>query len=170
MEEFRAWERMPSMVPYMPWMAMPMTPEQAAAYYPQMGSSPVPLAPEATQITQDDEEEVIAVAIPDSPPARPAVPVRSGPTGSQRLGTKSSHLGSQSSRLGRQTGSLQHTSSPASASSSKKKLFIGLATAAGIGLVAFVFLGKKSGSSALEGLTSAVSGPAKVSFELPQIG
>ena len=167
MEEFRAWERMPSMVPYMPWMAMPMTPEQAAAYYPQMGSSPVPLAPEPIQVTQDDEEEVIAVAIPDTPAPRPAVPVRSGPTGSQRRGSQSTHLGSQSSRLGRQTGSLQQAGSHKPAASSKKKLLIGLATAAGLGLVAFVFLGKKGGSSALEELTNAVSGPSKVSFELP---
>lgn len=163
MEEFRAWERMPSMVPYMPWMAMPMTPEQAAAYYQsQTGSAQVPVY--QPPVAAEDDEEVVVVAIAETPAPRAAV--RPPGTGSQRLGSRTSHLGSDSSRLGRHTGTLQHsTTAPAG---SKKKLFMGLAVAAVLAVGGFLLLGKKGGSSALDDLSNAVSGPPKVTFELPE--
>lgn len=164
MEEFRAWERMPSMVPYMPWMAMPMTSEQAAAYYaPQVGSGQIPVFPPA----DDDDEEVVVVALADDPPPRPAVPVRSS-TASHRPGVQSSKLGSQSSRLGRQSGPLHKPDVQGGKSSGKKILFIGLGTAAALAVIAFLLLGKRGGSSALDDLSNAVSGPPKVSFDLPE--
>jgi serine/threonine protein kinase len=165
MEEFRAWERMPSMAPYMPWMAM--TPEQAAAYYPpQPGSSQVPLSPAAIPVVPDDEA-VVAVTIVDERPARPAVAIPARPagrtTGSQRLST-----GQPSSRLGRNSGPLHHKNEPAAPAANRKKILLVAAGAAVLVLIiGFLLLNRKSGSSTLADLSQAVTGPPKVSFELP---
>lgn len=175
-EEFRAWEKMPAMVPYGPWMGMYAQPpvymappppaylppgtgtvpltgyyapaEAAPEVYAEPAAVPVEIVPEAQPLI-----ETAAITTPLAPPPRrpgtgPAVPRQpSSPLHSKRT--------------------------PAAKSSASQMKIIALAAAAVIVLVfALWFLfgnsGTKKSSSASAPASSASSGPSKVTFHLPQ--
>jgi serine/threonine protein kinase len=158
MEEFRAWERMPTMVPYMPWMAMPMSPDQAypeQAYYAE------------AQPVEPDDEEVVAVAILDDeqPAARPVT----GPTQTRRPSNPPStsiRPGAASSRHPQSSASGQRHSDY---TPKKSKLLPILATliilAAGVSL----FLKFRKNTSLASGgtSTSTTQTAGKALFDLP---
>lgn len=139
MEEFRAWERMPTMVPYMPWMAMPVQP--------------------------DDEEEVIAVAvIDDEPPSRrSSVPIQPRRPGNPPSNISRSHSpGTSSTRL-------QQSHETAAEGKSKSKLPLILGSIAIIALIAGFFVFKKSSPSSSPDSTvkSSSATASKITFDLP---
>ena len=138
MEEFRAWERMPSMVPYMPWMAMPMAPDPN--YY-----APVPTAAPV------EEEPVAVTIIPEDTPVLPARPL-TAPARPQPRGTRSGPL---TSGTGASTGRLGAPGRPTSSLSrqeqetkSRLPLILGLvALLAALGGGAFYFMRGKDGAA-----------------------
>lgn len=163
MEDFRAWERMPSMVPYMPWMAMPMAPDPN--YY-----APIPTAAPV------EDEPVAVTVIPDEAPPLPARPI-TAPARPQAQGTRSGPLTSSS---GASTGRLSHAttrsaSSPLRGEPEKKSrlpLIIGLAVAAvAVAGGAFFWMrGENSSSPGTASDASASTGVAATkipTFELP---
>lgn len=75
-EEFRAWERMPAMVPYMPWMAMPVQP------------------------IEDDTAVAVAVVDEEPPSRRSSVPIQPRRPGNPSSNINRGHsVGSSSTRL-----------------------------------------------------------------------
>lgn len=153
MEEFRAWERMPSMVPYMPWMAMPMMPDPNAY-------SQVPMV-------QPVEEEVVAVAVVDDEP--PVVRRASAPVQPRRPGNPPSNIHRPGQSAGASSSRLSHTSqlreSPPKAKSKLPLILTGLVVVGGA--VAFFLLkgGRTESSSPSSPAQSTASSQSK--FDLP---
>ena len=141
MEEFRAWERMPTMVPYMPWMAMPVQPVE-------------------------DDDVAVAVAVIDdeapSPPSRhSSVPIHPRRPGNPSSNINRSHaVGTSSTRLN------QPTPTP---TGSKSKLPLIIGGIAIIAAIAGFLVFKKGGSSSPSPTTSTTpsTSTAKIQFDLP---
>jgi serine/threonine protein kinase len=149
MEEFRAWERMPSMVPYMPWMVMP-DPNAYAEVQPVM---PV-------------EEEPIAVAVLDDDP--PVIRRASAPVQPRRPGNPPSshaHAGSHSGRLS-QTGQL-HAGGSQPKSKSKLPLILGGLALVGAAVAYFIFKGGDQTSSDSSPSQSGSTSTSQPKFDLP---
>ncbi len=172
-EEFRAWEKMPAMVPYGPWMGMyapqpvymqPGMPPGTGTvpltgYYPPPEAQPVYAEPVAVEIVDDAQPviELAAITTPLAPsPRRPGV----GQTTAQQ----------------RQPSGALSSSSAASFIQTNGKLIKQIAIIGGgvilLGIGGCFFFGKKSGtSSSGNSALSAIgisSNPPKVSFQLPQ--
>lgn len=144
MEEFRAWERMPSMVPYMPWMV----------------PNPYPAPPPA-------EEEVIAVAVVDDSPAprRPSAPVAPRRPGSTTSSLQRSP-GSHSSRLThKQTARLHDSHSAPAPTKSKAPLLAGLAAVVVAAVAFFLLRGRPDPSASNTPVPGATA--SSVKFDLP---
>lgn len=155
MEEFRAWERMPSMVPYMPWMAMPMMPDPNA--YAGVDSVP-PVAEEVIAVAViDDEPPVVRRASTPVQPRRPGNP----PSSIHRAGSTS---GSSSTRLS-QTSQL-HEPSPKAKTKSKLPLILGALALLGSAAAFFMLKGGKAESSGPS--SNDQSPPSRLTqFDLP---
>lgn len=175
-EEFRAWEKMPAMVPYGPWMGMyappPMylPPPQPTYMPPGTGTVPLtgyyPPAEASPAAYAEPVHEVIPEAQPVSEIAAITSNLAAAP---RRPGT------GRTTSVGRKTSSI--SSSPALASGKLspaliKKIAIigGGAVVLGIG-GCFFFGGdakKKSGGTGVLSAMGISTDPPKVSFQLPQ--
>ncbi len=159
-EEFRAWEKMPAMVPYGPWMGMYAPPPiymppgtstvPITGYYPPPEAQPVYAEPVPVEIYDEGQSVVELAAI--TTPLAPA-PRRSG----------AGHL----------TGQQRQPSGVHTEPSSKAKLIKQIAIIGGavilLGIGGCLFFGKKPGPSAPGALSAMItSDPPKVSFQLPQ--
>lgn len=178
-EEFRAWEKMPS-VPVGPWMPM--------AYYPAYGI-PAPYPEQQPQYAQpadqagyyaqpphDTSGQVPVYAAPDDEPVLYAEPVveESAPATVPAARLSSTRV---NPRPGQRSPSAKvpaegKKSAPSSPASGKKKpLIIGFACVAVLVIGWFVF-GRSRGTAdsggKADGNVIGVSGPPKVIFELPQ--
>jgi hypothetical protein len=180
-EEFRAWERMPTMVPYMPWMGMyappPVYMPPAQPMYMPPGTGTVPLTgyypPAEAQPAAYAEPVEEAMPVEIIPEARPVV----------ETAAITSHLAPSPRRpgtgrataVGRKSSSLSASPAPAPGKFSpvlikKIALIGGSAVVLGIG-GCFFFGGdakKKSSGSAVLSAIGISSEPPKVSFQLPQ--
>ena len=171
-EEFRAWEKMPTMVPYGPWMGMYAPPP---VYMPP-GTGTVPLTGYYHPMTA----QVQPVAYAE--PVMEAVPVEAVDDGQpvMELAAITTPLAPSPRRAGsgHVTGQHQHAAADPSAGSSaqsKAKLIKQIAIIGGavvlLGIGGCFFFGKKGGSSAGNSAMAAMgisSNPPKVSFQLPQ--
>lgn len=188
-EEFRAWEKMPTMVPYGPWMGMyapppvympPAQPVYAppgtgtvplTGYYPptqQPGTGSVPVA-EAVPVA----EPVLAVEI--IPEARRVVETAALTT-SLAPATRTAVSGRTTTLSKQATGVLTSNGASAQAPRSfpvKKIAIIGGAVVL-LGIGGWFFFGGSSGNKSKGNSPSVLStigitsGPPKVSFQLPQ--
>lgn len=173
-EEFRAWEKMPTMVPYGPWMGMYGAPPM---YMPQMppGSGSVPLPgyypPPDPAAYAEPVVEVVPEVIPDVAPVMETAaitthlaPARRPPTG--RTGAISRPV----STAGTRSSPMTHKPPGVDKGLVKKIVLI----AGGVVVLIIggcLFFGKKSGpaksgSSVLANM--GLGGPPKVSYQLPQ--
>ena len=162
-EEFRAWEKMPTMVPYGPWMGMyapqpvymppgtgtvPLT-----GYYPPQEAQPVYAEPVPVEIYDESEPVVELAAI--TTPLAPS-PRRAG-------------VGHVTSQQRQPSGVL--TSAPPKAKLFKQIAIIGGAVIL-LGIGGCFFFGKKGGGSdagkAAMSMVGISSNPSKVTFQLPQ--
>jgi hypothetical protein len=169
-EEFRAWEKMPTMVPYGPWMGMYAPPQvympqgmvpgtgtvPLTGYYPPIETQPLYAQPVDEVVAVEDAQHVMELAAITTPLA--AAPRRTG----------AGHLTAQQ----------RHSAGAVAADpdgQSKAKLIRKIAIIAGgvivLGIGGCFLFGKKGsgsngGSSALSAIISA--NPPKVSFQLPQ--
>lgn len=175
-EEFRAWEKMPTMVPYGPWMGMYAPPPM---YMPPPGTGTVPLtgyyAPvEGQPVYAEPVVEAVPVAVEIIPEA----------TAFTETAALTGHLtpqrppGSRTSGVHRQPAPPSGTRStplvPAQAGGKSKIPMIAM-IAGGVlvlGIGGCLFFGKsgKSGKSGGPSVISSIisSDPPKVSFQLPQ--
>lgn len=174
-EEFRAWEKMPTMVPYGPWMGMYAPPPM----YMPPGTGTVPLTgyyPPADQpMYAEPVVEAVPLAVEIIPEATPLVetaaltshlvPARRPATG------RTSAISRQVSTPGTRSGPITQKPEGGDKGLVKKIAMIGG------GVVVLIiggcfFFGKKSGpakagnSSVLTNI--GLSGPPKVSYQLPQ--
>ncbi len=167
-EEFRAWEKMPAMVPYGPWMGMyappPMYMPPGTGTVPLTGYYPPAEAPLAAYA--EPVHEVIPEAQPVSEIAAITSNLAAAP---RRPGT------GLTTSVGRKTSSVSASPAPASGKLSPaliKKIAIigGGAVVLGIG-GCFFFGGdakKKSGGTGVLSAMGISTDPPKVSFQLPQ--
>jgi hypothetical protein len=187
-EEFRAWERMPTMVPYMPWMGMyPGNPSASQPMYmpgtgavPVPGTGAVPVAPapeyipvaeavaepmQAAQVVYQVEPvlsqsytEMAAITTPLAPP-----PARPG-SSSRSVGT--------AHRLPAGAGAEKRPAAGGK-TADKTKLYIILGAGALVVAVLAYFIfggsGKPGSRSSGSGVLAAVTStePPKVTFQLP---
>ncbi len=169
-EEFRAWEKMPAMVPYGPWMGMYAPPiymppgmppgtgtVPLTGYYPPLEAQPVyaEAVAEAVEIFEDGQPVVELAAITTPLAAAPRRPV-------------SGHVTAQH----RQPSGAHPSDTP---TASKAKLIKNIAVIGGavilLGIGGCYFFGKSGGNSGKGNstLSSIISAnPPKVSFQLPQ--
>ena len=175
-EEFRAWEKMPAMVPYGPWMGMYapppmyMPPPQPMYMPPGTGTAPLtgyyPPAEAPPVAYAEPVHEVIPEAQPVSEIAAITSNLAAAP---RRPGT------GRTTAVGRKTSSISASPAPASGKLSPaliKKIAIigGGAVVLGIG-GCFFFGGdakKKSGGTGVLSAMGISTDPPKVSFQLPQ--
>ncbi|MBN8417978.1 MAG: protein kinase [Verrucomicrobia bacterium] len=174
-EEFRAWEKMPTMVPYGPWMGMYAPPPVYMQPGMPPGTGTVPLTgyyPPPDQ-TQPFYAEPVAEAVPVEiiADAQPVV----------ELAAITTPLAPAPCRSGAGHATVQHRQTSAARSSSpsfvqanakliKQVAIIGGAVVV-LGIGGCFFFGKKpsSSSSSNSALTAmGMSNPPKVSFQLPQ--
>ena len=169
-EEFRAWEKMPAMVPYGPWMGMYAPPP---VYMPP-GTGTVPLTGYYHPMTGQVQPVVYAEPVMEVVPAEfvdedqpvtelaaittPLAPAPYGPGG------------------GHTTAQHYHSSTVPPAAQNKSKLIKQIAIIGGgvalLGIGGYLFFGKTknasdTGKSALSAMGIS-SNPPKVSFQLPQ--
>lgn len=179
-EEFRAWEKMPTMVPYGPWMGMYAPPP---VYMPQPGMPPgtgtVPLTGYYQQPYEMQPQPVVYAE-----PVVEAVPVQLGDDGQPAMEVASitTHLNPAPRRpTPGHTSALHHGKQAANAPSGSfvqknTKLIKNVAIIGGgvilLGIGGCLFFGKgKSSSSAGKSVLSSVgisANPPKVKFQLPQ--
>ncbi|WP_395744449.1 protein kinase domain-containing protein [Prosthecobacter sp.] len=162
-EEFRAWEKMPTMVPYGPWMGMYAPPPvymppgtgtvPLTGYYPPPEPQPVyaePVVP--VEIVEEGQPvvEVAAITTPLAPAPRRPSPGHATSQHRPSSGIKSSAPEKSNAKL------------------IKQIAIIGGAVVV-LGIGGCFFFGKKSGSSS-SGLSAIglSSNPPKVTFQLPQ--
>ena len=182
-EEFRAWERMPAMVPYMPYMGMyPGDPSASQPMYapgtgsvPVPGTGAVPVGAEYLPVAQVVAEPVVAAQVVyetqpytetaaiTTPLAKP--PARSGPP---------SRSVSSAHRLPAGSAAAKKPLATAKTGDTKKLVIILGAGAALLGALGYLIFGgggssSGSRSSGGSGVLSAITdaGPPKVSFQLP---
>jgi Protein kinase domain/F5/8 type C domain/Pentaxin family len=172
-EEFRAWEKMPTMVPYGPWMGMYVPPP---VYMPAPGMPPgtgtVPLTgyyqqPYEMQPQQVVYAEPVVEAVPvqigeDGQPVMEmaAITTQLAPAYRAGAGHAAHHGGHYSA----------HGASPAEAKARKIKIAAiigGAVLVLGIGGY-FLFGGSKSSSNAAKSAQPIPVNPQKVRFQLPQ--
>jgi hypothetical protein len=187
-EEFRAWEKMPTMVPYGPWMGMyapppAYMPQGQPAYMPP-GTGTVPLGgyyappaePPAAEVYAEPVVEVVPVEI--IPEARPVVetaaitsslaPAPRRPGGTGRATAQSRPTSSISAT------SAGRSETQAGSSSAKKMAMMVGGGVLVLAVVGWFFLGGSKKSSSAGGGKSVLSSiglssaPPKVSFQLPQ--
>ena len=158
-EEFRAWEKMPAMVPYGPWMGMYaqppgyMTPTTGTVpltgYYAPPEAQPAYAEPVPVEI-MDEAQPVVELAAITTPLAPP--PRRAG----GGLATSQQH----------------HTSGGKTAAPGKAKLIPIIAIISGavilLGIGGCFLFGKRGGGNAANSALRASSNPPKVTFQLPQ--
>lgn len=180
-EEFRAWEKMPAMVPYGPWMGMYAPPP---VYMPP-GVGTAPLTgyyphTETQQVYAQPEAEPVPVEI--IPEARPVIET-AAITSQLAPATRRPGTGRATTTPARQTGTFSpqpaggkaHSRGTSSGMGKKFALIGGAVVILGLGAY-FIFGGsadpaKPSSSGTGTAVLSAVglsSGPSKVSFQLPQ--
>lgn len=188
-EEFRAWEKMPAMVPYGPWMGMyappPVYMPPAQPGYAPPGTGTVPLTgyfPPAhhpgTGAVPVAEVEAVAVPVEIIPEAQPVIEIAAITTplapAPRRPGT-----GRTTTQPRSPSSVIQPASAPTSAKSGglpvKKLAVIGGGVVLLITGGCFFLGGKPSGDAHGQGGASAVlsavgisTDPPKVSFQLPQ--
>ncbi len=158
-EEFRAWEKMPS-VPVGPWMPM--------AYYPPYGTQ-YPQQDSAAQYAQpvavDPEPEPVAVIVePEAPPRGPQRKSHSvrPPTASVKLATGVVRPGTGAVHTHGESGTVKNRG--------KGRLLIISGSVIALGFIAWFVFGRDKGTSDSGGRAGdgiAASGPPKVKFELP---
>lgn len=167
-EEFRAWEKMPTMVPYGPWMGMYAPPP---VYMPGTGTGPLtgyyPPVQETMPIYAQPDVEAVPVEI--FPDAQPVVEVAAitTPLAPAPRRPVSGHVTAQQRK--------PSAVSPAAPAADKGKLIKNIAIIGGgvilLGIGGCYFFGKGGGNSgsSKSTLSSIVSSnPSKVSFQLPQ--
>ncbi len=169
-EEFRAWEKMPQMVPYMPYMGMYpgyAQPMQQPMMYPGTGAVPVgtgyfpvmesqPMTYAEPVLEAQPVQEMAAITTPlSAAPSRPSPRTAAAPLAhSQRVNPN------------------RKTAPPAktTASPAKKKLVMIGGGVLAVVLVGYFWLSGGSSGGSGGGIISAIvdSKPPKVTFQLPQ--
>ncbi|MCB1278370.1 protein kinase [Prosthecobacter sp.] len=172
-EEFRAWEKMPTMVPYGPWMGMYVPPP---VYMPP-GTGTVPLTgyypPAETQPAVYAEPVVEAVAVQIVPEASPVVEVAAITTPLAPAPRKPAT--GATSAMQRRTSSVQPPAPQTGKSNSKLIKQIAIIGGGAVVLIlggCFFFGGsgvkKPGGGQSVMTSIGLSSNPPKVSFQLPQ--
>lgn len=187
-EEFRAWEKMPTMVPYGPWMGMyapqpmymppqPMHMPPGTGTVPLTGYYPPPVEPQAVYAEPVVEAAPVPVEIvQEAMPVVETAAITTHLTPAPRRPT--GRTGAISKPVGARSGPMSHAPAKTEKAGLDKDLIKKVAIGAGGALVllmggCFLFGGKKTknGQPQASGSVLAsmgISGPPKVSFQLPQ--
>lgn len=169
-EEFRAWEKMPTMVPYGPWTGMYAPPPQM---YMPPSTGTVPLTgyyapPEAQPVYAEPVVEVVEV-IPEATPFVETAAITTHLTPSRR--PPSGKTSAISRPVGTRSGPVTRKP-PEAGKPPIAKIAIGVGAVLVLGIGGCFFFGKKAGpakpgnSSVLTNI--GMGGPPKVRFQLPQ--
>jgi serine/threonine protein kinase len=166
-EEFRAWEKMPTMIPYGPWMGMYAPPP---VYMPPVQQAYLPPGTGTVPITGYYPPEQEAVPVEIIPEAQPFVET-AAITAPLAPAPRRPSTGRTATQQRQASGPLRAVPDKPGSSLVKKLIF----AAIGVGLLIaggcfFLGGGKKSGSSPSSVLSNIgiSSDPPKVTFQLPQ--